>query len=44
MGLDNLIKIRSSDLIPDIATKGSNEIPVQSCEYVANQKTAYTMA
>ena len=32
----NLIKIRSFDPLPLIATKGSNEIPVQSREYLAS--------
>ena len=40
----NLIKIRSFDPLPKIATKGSNETPVQSREYLANQKTAYASA
>ena len=40
----NLIKIRSFDPLPWIATKGSNEIPVQSHEYLTNQKTAYASA
>ena len=44
IGKINLIKIRSFDPLPQIATKGSNEIPVQSREYLANQKTAYASA
>ena len=40
----NLIKIRSFDPLPKIATKGSNEIPLQSREYLANQETAYASA
>ena len=42
--LTNLIKIRSFDTLPQIATKGSNEILVQSCEYLINQKTAFALA
>ena len=41
---NNLIEIRSFDPLPQIATKGSNEIPVQSREYLANQKKAYALA
>ena len=40
----NLIKILSFDPLPWIATKGSNETPVQSREYYANQKTSYAWA
>ena len=40
----NLIKIRSFDPLPYTLTKGSNEIPVQSREYIANKKTAYALA
>ena len=39
-----LIKIRSFDPLPYIATRGSKEIPVQSCKSVANQKTACASA
>ena len=42
--IPNLIEIRSFDLFPYIATKGSTETPVQSREYLANQKTAYASA